>query len=84
LRLACPGTHQGQEFDCARFIAPRCGSVWRLLMVFLCRVLCFLKRIDDAIRRERDWLVFFIEQHNVYVGAVVAEIKIDAMRFGTR
>jgi hypothetical protein len=54
-------------------------------MVFLCSVLCFLKRIDDAIWREerRDWLVFFIEPHNVYVAAVVAEIEIGAMRFGT-
>ena len=62
----------------------RCGSAWRLVMVFLCNVLCFLERIDDAIRRDerRDWLVVFIEQHNVYA-AVVAEIEIGAMRFGT-
>jgi hypothetical protein len=47
-------------------------------------VLCFLNRIVDAIRRDerRGWLVFFIEQHNVYA-AVVAEIEIGAMRFGT-
>ena len=40
-----------------------------MLMVFLCSVLCFLERIDDAIRRDetRDWLVVFIEQHNVYI-----------------
>jgi hypothetical protein len=45
------------------------------------QLLCFLERIDEAIRRDalRDWLVVFIEQHNVYAAAVVAEVEIDCL-----
>jgi hypothetical protein len=84
-----PGWRVREHIKVRNLIVPvslqrRCGSVWRLLMVFLCSVLCFLKRIDDAIRRdESSWLAFFIDQHNVYLAAVVAEIEIGAMRFGT-